>query len=119
MAYRDNDDYQPRMPRSGSFHPTPNSLLASSHHQQYNDPHQPQPQRQSYGYSQGGGGQRYSQYQQQQQPYHDDPDDRPLRALYYEQGEDRDETFDVRADFDGKGPRWSEMYGTGKGDPRK
>lgn len=108
MAYRD-DDYQPRIPRNTSFQPTPNSLLASAQHQPYADPHQPQ--RQSYGYNP-----RQSQYQQQ---YQDDPDDKPLRPLYYEQGEDRDERFDVRADFDGKGPRWSEMYGTGKGDPRK
>jgi hypothetical protein len=125
MAYRD-DEYQPRMPRSSSFHPTPNSLLASSQHQPYVDPTQPSHQQySSHGYGGGGygeyGGQRQSRSQYQQQPhaYHDDPDDRPLRPLYYDQGEDRDEGFDVRADFDGKGPRWSEMYGTGKGDPRK
>lgn len=32
---------------------------------------------------------------------------------YYEPGEDQDEPFDVRADFDGAGPRWSERYGAG------
>lgn len=119
MSYRE-EDYKPRMPRSESFHPTPNSLLASGQYQQYSDPHRPN-HRSSQGYGYGGqSGQRQSHYQQQpQQQYHDDPDDRPLRPLYYEQGEERDETFDVRADFDGKGPRWSEMYGTGKGDPRK
>lgn len=108
------------MPRSQSFHPTPNSLLASSQYQQYSDPHQPhQPLN---GYS----GRPQSQYNQQRQynrqsQYRDEyeDDDKPLRPSYYEQGEDRDEGFDVRADFDGKGPRWSEMYGTGRGDPRK
>lgn len=43
----------------------------------------------------------------------------PIKPLYYEQDEPADEAFDVRADFDGTGPRWSERYGTGKGDPRK
>lgn len=33
---------------------------------------------------------------------------------YYELGEERDMGFDVRADFDGTGPRWSEMYGVAK-----
>ncbi|KAL1413307.1 hypothetical protein Q8F55_001063 [Vanrija albida] len=33
---------------------------------------------------------------------------------YYELGEERDLGFDVRADFDGTGPRWSEMYGVAK-----
>jgi len=35
---------------------------------------------------------------------------------YYEAGEARDEEFDVRADFDGTGPRWSEMHGKGLSD---
>jgi hypothetical protein len=106
------------MPRSQSFHPTPNSLLASTQYQQYPDPHQPQ--QPSYGYS-GHPTRPQSQYNQRPQQYRDEyeDDDKPLRQSYYEQGENRDEGFDVRADFDGKGPRWSEMYGTGKGDPRK
>ena len=43
------------------------------------------------------------------------------KPLYYNNGDgdDPDQAFDVRADFDGTGPRWSERYGTGKGDPRK
>ena len=34
-----------------------------------------------------------------------------LRPLAHESHDDRDEPFDVRADFDGDGPRWSELYG--------
>lgn len=43
------------------------------------------------------------------------------KPLYFEQGEDQDAPFDVRADFDGQGPRWSDVYGTGtdKGDERR
>jgi hypothetical protein len=43
----------------------------------------------------------------------------PVKPLYYDQDDEPDQAFDVRADFDGTGPRWSERYGTGKGDPRK
>lgn len=33
---------------------------------------------------------------------------------YREEGYNRDQSFDLRADFDGNGPRWSEMYGAAK-----
>ncbi|KAL7423410.1 hypothetical protein Q5752_000990 [Cryptotrichosporon argae] len=39
----------------------------------------------------------------------DDDGDRHARDPYYEHDEERDAGFDVRADFDGTGPRWSEM----------
>ena len=42
------------------------------------------------------------------QPY--DPPRAPS-ALYHDDPEDQDEPFDVRADFDGDGPRWSDVYG--------
>ncbi|WWD18980.1 hypothetical protein CI109_103437 [Kwoniella shandongensis] len=42
-------------------------------------------------------------------------DHQPHNSLYYEQGEEEDEPFDVRADFDGTGPRWSDRYGQGQG----
>lgn len=37
------------------------------------------------------------------------------------QPETSQDEFDVRADFDGNGPRWSDVYGTidGKGDTRR
>lgn len=38
---------------------------------------------------------------------------RPHNSLYYESANDRDEPFDVRADFDGDGPRWSDRFGNG------
>jgi hypothetical protein len=41
------------------------------------------------------------------------------KPIYYESGEDRDEPFDVRADFDGDGPRYSERYGAGKLDTER
>ncbi|WWC93719.1 hypothetical protein V866_000555 [Kwoniella sp. B9012] len=44
-------------------------------------------------------------------PYTDAP---PRNSLYYEDGEDADEPFDVRADFDGVGPKWSERNGAKK-----
>lgn len=34
-----------------------------------------------------------------------------LRPLAHESYDDRDEPFDVRADFDGDGPKWSDLYG--------
>jgi hypothetical protein len=34
-----------------------------------------------------------------------------LHPLAHESPDDRDEPFDVRADFDGDGPRWSDLYG--------
>lgn len=41
--------------------------------------------------------------------------DIPLRNGQYEAPtEQRAPSFDVRADFDGAGPRWSEMYGVAK-----
>ncbi|KAK4688985.1 hypothetical protein P7C73_g1123, partial [Tremellales sp. Uapishka_1] len=43
----------------------------------------------------------------------------PQPADFYEPGEERDEPFDVRADFDGDGPRWSEVYGSGAGNERE
>ncbi|KAK8854871.1 hypothetical protein IAR55_003610 [Kwoniella newhampshirensis] len=55
--------------------------------------------------------------QQAQPPIHPSYDDRnsysdqPHNSLYYEPGDDTDEPFDVRADFDGTGPRWSDRYG--------
>lgn len=40
---------------------------------------------------------------------------RPMRNGQYEAPtEQRAPSFDVRADFDGSGPRWSEMYGVAK-----
>jgi hypothetical protein len=33
---------------------------------------------------------------------------------YEDKSAQREQGFDVRADFDGEGPRWSEMYGVGK-----
>ena len=42
------------------------------------------------------------------------PQSRPLKSDYYEMHEEREPSFDVRADFDGEGPRWSEMYGVAK-----
>ncbi|OCF40816.1 hypothetical protein I317_05351 [Kwoniella heveanensis CBS 569] len=40
------------------------------------------------------------------------PSSRPPQNSYYEPGEEEyDEPFDVRADFDGDGPRWSERHG--------
>ena len=34
-----------------------------------------------------------------------------FRPLAHETPDDRDDPFDVRADFDGDGPRWSDKYG--------
>jgi hypothetical protein len=34
-----------------------------------------------------------------------------LHPLTHESADDRDEPFDVRADFDGDGPKWSDLYG--------
>ena len=34
-----------------------------------------------------------------------------FRPLAHETHDDRDDPFDVRADFDGDGPRWSDKYG--------
>ncbi|WRT68339.1 uncharacterized protein IL334_005315 [Kwoniella shivajii] len=42
----------------------------------------------------------------------------PRNSLYYEQGEELDEPFDVRADFDGVGPKYSERYGKKEGSVR-
>jgi hypothetical protein len=40
---------------------------------------------------------------------------RPMRnGQYQAPTEQREPSFDVRADFDGAGPRWSEMYGVAK-----
>ena len=39
----------------------------------------------------------------------------PLRPSIHEPYTDRDEPFDVRADFDGDGPRWSDLYGQSSG----
>lgn len=40
---------------------------------------------------------------------------RPMRnGQYQAPTEQREPSFDVRADFDGSGPRWSEMYGVAK-----
>jgi hypothetical protein len=48
------------------------------------------------------------------QPYSDRQDPHaPIRPLYHESKDDLDQPFDVRADFDGDGPRWSDVYGTG------
>lgn len=41
------------------------------------------------------------------QPYSHDH----FRPLVHETPDDRDDPFDVRADFDGDGPRWSDKYG--------
>lgn len=35
------------------------------------------------------------------------------RQDLYDDGEERDEPFDIRADFDGVGPKYSEVYGNG------
>ncbi len=55
-----------------------------------------------------------NQYQNRGSPY------TARQESFYEPGEPRDEEFDVRADFDGTGPRWSELYGVksdgGRGD---
>jgi len=40
------------------------------------------------------------------------PLNRGRNDYYYE--EPKEQGFDVRADFDGEGPRWSEMYGVAK-----
>ncbi|WWC90773.1 uncharacterized protein L201_005710 [Kwoniella dendrophila CBS 6074] len=49
----------------------------------------------------------YNRYSQT--PFSDSA--QPNNHLYYEEGEDLDEPFDVRADFDGTGPKWSERNG--------
>ncbi|WVR07461.1 hypothetical protein IAU60_004502 [Kwoniella sp. DSM 27419] len=63
--------------------------------------------------------QRYSDrpHSYHQQPYSQPsaPYDPPSHSQYYEPGEDLDEPFDVRADFDGNGPRWSDKYGPKNG----
>jgi len=46
---------------------------------------------------------QYDSYQQQ-------TPSRP-RSSYYDPTSPNDEPFDVRADFDGTGPRWSDRYG--------
>ncbi|GFZ49453.1 hypothetical protein JCM24511_07573 [Saitozyma sp. JCM 24511] len=67
---------------------------------------------------------RYSTYEDQR-PLHEHAHDYPARSehrgppqvhpLYHDGPEDQDEAFDVRADFDGDGPRWSERYGSDNG----
>ena len=37
------------------------------------------------------------------------------KSQHYDHDHDQEEVFDVRADFDGHGPRWSEVYGSGVG----
>jgi hypothetical protein len=57
------------------------------------------------------------EYQQDKRPqsyyqdqYQQQTPSRP-RSSYYDPTSPDDEPFDVRADFDGTGPRWSERYG--------
>lgn len=49
-------------------------------------------------------------YHQDQYQYQQQTPSRP-RSSYYDPTSPNDEPFDVRADFDGTGPRWSDRYG--------
>ena len=53
---------------------------------------------------------QHSEYRtSNRQSYLDDP--ATSNPFQHQPGDGADETFDVRADFDGRGPRWSQMYG--------
>lgn len=53
----------------------------------------------------------YSRSQTSYNNYDGSSSKQPLNQYY---DEDKEQGFDVRADFDGAGPRWSEMHGVAK-----
>jgi hypothetical protein len=101
--------------------PLPHSTLRTSH---LPLPMMSRPDSYSFPASSSSNPYRYSTYEDQRPLHeheHHDPDRSGPRGppqvhpLYHDGPEDHDEAFDVRADFDGDGPRWSERYGSGTG----